>query len=482
MGAAIAHLCPFCVKRTIVKKLILPQSYPQLYEVSDDAKLMYGIVSIYDVMKRAVALEGSRASAVDALFSGSLLSPEIAGMVQRERKFAENADDFMDHLLVQPAQISKLALGKVADHERRIGSAQRVVNEQGVGPEAQSEYDGVAPSSPADGRTTTNGAEEAHLKHVFGTHQTMELLLFGTPTVTLTDAVKQRVDFAQRLNQVSSFGLDDFLTRLPAGLKISVAIITRHAYLIPFTTCDEVLIAPLCRGGAQPSVVDVPAPVFFRTGVFSLDQEIVAPALHSELLFEFEFDDSQQPTHVKWLMQMSSNGATKCEFLPVGTSRQAPFVGTKRRLVASGSDSVAMLKVCMELGPAMRAFAKDSGWSFDGFWRFGVCNDSVELAVRASLGRSVGVWPLLNNTDALRGFAAAVDDVFKESALERCQIQRLKEALQSMPSDAQKETDRTVAARILESWPWTPGQEPFCSSTNAYLALQEVANAHKDQE
>merc|ERR1711871_1110173 len=122
------------------------------------------------------------------------------------------------------------------------------------------------------------------------------------------------------------------------------------------------------------------------------------------------------------------------------------------------------------LSPLMQNFAAECGWAFGGFWRYGVCNDSVELLLRASMDCEAGAWPLFNRPEALKSFAAALkrDSCSYTEALQRTLI--------SMPSDVDGDTELAVARRILSSWPWTPGSEPFSSATMAHEALQELVS------
>ncbi|GBG84301.1 hypothetical protein CBR_g38271 [Chara braunii] len=148
-----------------------------------------------------------------------------------------------------------------------------------------------------------------------------------------------------------------------------------------------------------------------------------------------------------------------------------------------------------------------------GYGNYGICNDSTELLSLMTGVGSTKLYPLMNRRYIMRGVAAFAEDLAAAGVGTKYRKKKGTSTMLGRPPAVQKaglslETCRqllcfaaaarlinsdvdgaaasnlngelphpsNVATRVLSSWPWEAGKEPFVHASAAKVALQNAAN------
>jgi hypothetical protein len=227
------------------------------------------------------------------------------------------------------------------------------------------------------------------------------------------------------------------------------------------------LFLPLSVRGPDASELDVAAPIFFRTGVFTDGREAIVPADHSEWVFEVR--GPELDAAVAWYQGQGASAS----FNPVGAVEPRAWVGGLERHAVEGVQAIELARLAGVYGDAIDRWARAERLVHGGYGVAGGCGDSTAVLEQAAFG-DTDCYPLLMDADrvgaGLDAQLAALGD-----RPEAAPLARLREAVRALPND--RRPDPTSARRALASIPWAPGAAPFRSTEEARELLGPARGA-----
>lgn len=213
------------------------------------------------------------------------------------------------------------------------------------------------------------------------------------------------------------------------------------------------------------SLLDVPAPLFVKTGIKDENgEEAVVPAVHSELVLRIRSsDDTEGPgldADVRWFQGISGTG-----FFPDGLFQEPAWSGGTERSIGTGDQAIEAIQLAGLMSDTINDSAGDQDLWLGGYGVTGVCNDSVAVIEHAMTGRNLS-YPLMMQDDVLM---PELEDRIDEGGPNAAMYERLLDTIETLPND--RFANDTVRERALHSLPWVEGQDTFQSSAEARRIL-----------
>lgn len=194
--------------------------------------------------------------------------------------------------------------------------------------------------------------------------------------------------------------------------------------------------------------------------------EAVVPAGHSEMVFSFRATEATRgpklSANTTFLQGTegtgfsASNGYEVPAWLGLTTSAQLTQGKAAEALVYAGAFT-----------DVVQAASKQLGLYAEGYGVTGVCNDSIAVIEQALVGKT-SAYPLLMQDDTL--LPQLEQRVRNSEAQAAGRYRRLAQAVRELPSDAQ--LNESSQERLLASFPWKRGEEPFASTVDARRILE----------
>lgn len=263
--------------------------------------------------------------------------------------------------------------------------------------------------------------------------------------------------FSVNYNGVEYRRIDTFVRALvDAGHEVEATVSHRIANF-----------AELKTRAADGTLLDVPAPLFVRTGIVDENgEEAVVPAVHFELIFSIKpgpnVNGQAIAGDIRWFQGASATG-----FFPVGLAEVPAWLGSNLSEPITGDKALSALQLAGLLSDVINDAARDQDLAAAGYGVTGVCNDTVAIIQHALFGRTTA-YPLLMQdetlTDKLQQRLS--DDDPRDDQL----YMRLLDSIVAVPSDTVMQPD--AADRALASFPWVEGTEVFKSSIAARRILE----------
>lgn len=264
-------------------------------------------------------------------------------------------------------------------------------------------------------------------------------------------------DFSVTYQGESFSRLDDFLEALQKdGHTIEVGVEQRVANFLPLKT-----------QGPGGQLIDVPSPLFVRTGVTDADgNEASVPALHSELTIKIRKGDNTEgpgfDADLKWYQGTEGTG-----FFPDKLTQSSPWTGSQHREIGQGADAIEAVKLAGMFSDSVNQAADEQNLWLSGYGATGVCNDSVAVIEHAMTGRNL-TYPLFMSDEAL---LPELTERMAAGSADSASYQRLIDSVNTLPSD--DTPNASAQTRAAHSLPWAEGQEPFVSTADARRILNQ---------
>ncbi|MCP4746641.1 MAG: hypothetical protein GY874_10960 [Desulfobacteraceae bacterium] len=276
----------------------------------------------------------------------------------------------------------------------------------------------------------------------------------------LTDETQK---FTVVYNGISYQRLNEFINALlSSGHELSAFV--RH-YVAPFI--------PLYAKGPDAILHPVASTVFQRTGLTDESgKEAIFPLLHSEITFFIKPEPQIEGQAISASIQFYQ-GIPKMGFYGNGCIDIAAWVGETISDVFSPQEAVDALILAGYFTDINDSITKKQNLLFDGYAITGVCNDAVAVVHKAIRGESTSyplfmddeaVLPEINNR--LSGTSELPDEQFDFRI-----YQIIRNAVETTPSDIT--LPDCANKRIIQSFPWQAGTEPFYSAVDARRILMD---------
>ncbi len=215
------------------------------------------------------------------------------------------------------------------------------------------------------------------------------------------------------------------------------------------------------------TLLDVPAPLFVKTGIKDENgEEAVVPAVHSELVLRIRRSDNTEgpglDADVRWFQGISGTG-----FFPDGLFQEPSWSGGTERPVGTGDQAIEAIHLAGLMSDTINDSAGDQDLWLGGYGVTGVCNDSVAVIEHAMTGRNLS-YPLMMQDDVLM---PELEDRLDAGGPNTAMYERLLDSIETLPND--RFSNDSVQVRALHSLPWVDGQDTFQSSADARRILSQ---------
>ena len=242
----------------------------------------------------------------------------------------------------------------------------------------------------------------------------------------------------------------------------------RH-YVAPFF--------PVYATGEDDGLHPVAAAAFLRTGIVDAEGvEAALPLFHSEFVFSIGSTERTSGRGVKGAVQFYQ-GIPKTGFYGEGNMDRPLWLGevVSEDAFSSEQAAVAML-LAGYLVDVTRAVAKERQLPFDGWGMNGVCNDSTAIIQQAVQGK-INSYPLFMPDGVMaEELTGRMEESFYNSGsyLDFLVYWHLRQAVYQTPEDVRPTADSLV--RLLTSFPWEAGDEPFYSVVDARRIISQYGD------
>lgn len=215
------------------------------------------------------------------------------------------------------------------------------------------------------------------------------------------------------------------------------------------------------------NIVDVPAPLFVKTGIKDENgEEAVVPATHSELVLSVRSGDNTEGpgvnTDIRFFQGISGTG-----FFPDGLFQEPSWSGGTERTIGTGDKAIEAMQLAGLMTDTINDSSEDQDLWLGGYGVTGVCNDSVAVIEHAMTGANL-TYPLMMQDDVLM---PELEERIDSGGPNQGLYERLLDSIEALPND--RFSNDSVRERALHSLPWAEGQETFQSSATARKILGE---------